>query len=203
VAPFESNRLLGLAPAGDGGAMTDVLPTVLLVVGVVMIGIVLTISIRGKIARRQASTPPIRERLEAIKQTAQASDGAHAAAARLHDTARHLAAQIDNRAERLEQLIEQADRRLADLAAATAEPATPPASSPPTGGPHSEPPPIDDLEIPEPSTPGLAPVAVPSAPDPLTAAVYRLADDGHDVVSIAQTLDEQIGKVELILALRE
>jgi hypothetical protein len=35
------------------------------------------------------------------------------------------------------------------------------------------------------------------------AAVYELADGGRDPVEIARALDEQIGKVELILALRE
>ncbi len=43
---------------------------------------------------------------------------------------------------------------------------------------------------------------LPNEPDPLTRSVYKLADSGHDTVSIARELDEQIGKVELILALR-
>ena len=44
----------------------------------------------------------------------------------------------------------------------------------------------------------------PSMPlDPLTEAVYEQSDNGLTPVEIAQQLDEQIGKVELILALRE
>jgi len=39
-------------------------------------------------------------------------------------------------------------------------------------------------------------------PDPLTASVYELADRGLQSVAIAQNLDEHVGKVELILALR-
>jgi hypothetical protein len=38
--------------------------------------------------------------------------------------------------------------------------------------------------------------------DPLTRRVYELSDAGHNPVDIARALDEQIGKVELILALR-
>lgn len=39
--------------------------------------------------------------------------------------------------------------------------------------------------------------------DPLTANVYELADRGRTNIEIAQYLDEQVGKVELILALRD
>lgn len=38
--------------------------------------------------------------------------------------------------------------------------------------------------------------------DPLTRGVYNLADQGYAPVQIAQELEEHIGKVELILALR-
>ena len=48
---------------------------------------------------------------------------------------------------------------------------------------------------------GAVPAGAPV--DPITAQVYELADDGHDPVAIAQTLDDQIGTVELILPLRE
>jgi len=43
----------------------------------------------------------------------------------------------------------------------------------------------------------------PSQPsDPLARSVYELADQGVEPTDIAQKLDEHIGKVELILALR-
>ena len=38
--------------------------------------------------------------------------------------------------------------------------------------------------------------------DPLAEQIYELADAGRTPVEIAQDLDEQVGKVELILALR-
>ena len=47
-----------------------------------------------------------------------------------------------------------------------------------------------------------APHARENEPYPMTRSVYELSDSGQDTVSIARELDEQIGKVELILALR-
>ena len=38
--------------------------------------------------------------------------------------------------------------------------------------------------------------------DPLAASVYELADAGVDPIAIARQLNEHVGKVELILALR-
>ena len=38
--------------------------------------------------------------------------------------------------------------------------------------------------------------------DPLARKIYKLADAGRDPAQIAQELDEHIGKVELVLALR-
>jgi hypothetical protein len=39
--------------------------------------------------------------------------------------------------------------------------------------------------------------------DPLARRVYELADGGMDAVAIARQLNEHVGKVELMLALRE
>ena len=39
--------------------------------------------------------------------------------------------------------------------------------------------------------------------DPFAASVYELADRGRSPVEIAQCLHEQVGKVELVLALRQ
>jgi len=50
--------------------------------------------------------------------------------------------------------------------------------------------------------PVLRRTSVPDAVDPLAARVHELADSGFTSVAIARELDEQVGKVELILALR-
>lgn len=47
------------------------------------------------------------------------------------------------------------------------------------------------------------PSAVDGASDPIVAAICRLADQGIAATAIAQQLNQPIGKVELILALRQ
>jgi hypothetical protein len=160
----------------------NVIAPVLMLLGVVTIGVFLTISIRGRISRRQIRAVPPREQIEQIKERATSRAATTSATADMVQTARRLAAQLDNKAARLERLIADADERLARLEAygADAAPATAAPDSPPRPDPFEE-----------------------AAPDPLTRSVYELADNGHEPVDIAQRLDEQIGKVELILALRQ
>jgi hypothetical protein len=157
------------------------LAPVLLVAGVVMLGVLLTFGIRAKIARRNRDRPSPRELIEQVKATHEQADDAHALSSHLADTARRLSAQLDNKARRLEVLIRQADERITALSGT--------ANGPPSaqaGGSRTET-----------SSPGAAPL------DPLTRSVYEHADTGLSPLEIAQQLDEQVGKVELILALRE
>lgn len=42
----------------------------------------------------------------------------------------------------------------------------------------------------------------PTGPDPLTGEIYRLADQGMPAIEISRRLNQHVGKVELILALR-
>ncbi|MCH7547212.1 MAG: hypothetical protein IID30_12500 [Planctomycetes bacterium] len=208
-------------------AFPEILLQMLMLVAVVAIGLLLTISIRGKIAKRNAAIPEPRERIAQARIKRFTGEDKHTISAHLHDTARRLSVQMDNKAERLEQLLEEADRKLHDLqlvmrdltnyagSSATIEsvaprlpaPRTPPVPSPP---PATSPPPAQPaLKIPAtPSSPEVFPTIspashpLPNEPDPLTRSVYELSDSGQDTVSIARELDEQIGKVELILALR-
>jgi hypothetical protein len=48
----------------------------------------------------------------------------------------------------------------------------------------------------------VAPHPAAAEADPATQKIYGLADEGLDAVKIAQRLGEQVGKVQLILALR-
>lgn len=84
-----------------------------------------------------------------------------------------LSAQLDERAERLQRLIDEADARLG------------------TRLPRDEPAGVHEEE----------PRAIPAA-DPLAQRIFDLADEGLTPVQIAQRLDQHTGKVELILALR-
>ena len=165
----------GGSGVGPGGGIVQ---AVVMVAGIVIVGVFIVASIRGKIARRRAAVLPPRERLETIRKEAAARADSHAIEAHLLDTAQRLAAQLDAKAERLEQLLAEADERLASYEARLD------AAGHQSNG-HA------DAE--------RGP-AIPA--DPLATAVYRLADEGRDPIAIARELDEQTGKVELILALR-
>ena len=178
------------------------LAPILITVGVVLLGVIMTTSIRAKIASRQAEQPSPREFIDQIRADRARRDDVDTATSELLDTGQRLAAQLDNKAERLEQLIAQADQRLERLADATAEPGGPsPEPSPPPRA--AAPPPAPDPPQPRAAPEASPPPAPPASLDPLTVAVYDLADAGQSAVEIAQELDEQTGKVELILALRE
>ena len=121
------------------------------------------------------------------------------------ETARHMTAQLDTRAARIEALIVEADSKLAALNGALAtQPAVAPASAAPAEpkekptnaalAPVEEAPPVD-----EPSAPEMTPE---TPPDPRHAEVYALADQGRSPGEIARSLNRPNGEVELILALR-
>lgn len=169
----------------------------LLVLGAVGIALFLLISIRAKIARRNAAILPPRDQIEALKAESAARQDADAIHANLQDIARKLSAQLDNKAERLEQLIQQADERLARLEASPAKNT----NHAPTPAPRKV---ISQSPT---STTDEPPVAAqartePEPTDSLRRAIYALADRGRSALDIARELDEHLGKIELILALR-
>lgn len=108
----------------------------------------------------------------------------------LEELAERLAATLDAKAARIEKLIAEADKRLAALERAGAPTIEP--------MPRSAPSPRVEART--------APTGFVAArdldPDPVSREIFRLADDGRSPSEIAQKLDEQVGKVQLILALR-
>ncbi|MBX2850703.1 MAG: hypothetical protein KTR15_03035 [Phycisphaeraceae bacterium] len=95
--------------------------------------------------------------------------------------ARDLGGQLDAKIIRIEKATQEAEERIAQLQALRDELANPAAAQ------------QDQL---------VTPQAGPDTTDPLTRQVYALADEGKGPADIAQQLDEHVGKVELILALR-
>ena len=97
--------------------------------------------------------------------------------------ARDLGGQLDAKIIRIEKANQEADERIAQLQALRDELNDPYAMK---------------------NTPGqrVTPQAEPEVVDPLTKQIYALADQGRGPQDIAQQLDEHIGKIELILALR-
>ena len=178
-------------------AMQNYLPIIGIVV-IVGIGFLMMISIRGKINRRNNAIPSPREMIEQIKARGQQRIETHAASTDNMQTIRQMAAKLDNKTAQLEVLIRHADERIASLnklqAKAISKPSKPKKPQakfikPPTPSVHME-------EVRQPNP-------IPQLIDPLTRSVYNLADYGRTSLEIAQELDEQVGKVELILSLRD
>jgi hypothetical protein len=111
----------------------------------------------------------------------------------IEKVAQHLSEQLDDRCARLEKLIGQADRRINELETLIEDQNSP------------APVPKQRLRRPVDSKISIA-VGGPPEPaepqDPLAKSVYALADHGLAPNEIADKLHEHIGKVELILALR-
>jgi hypothetical protein len=100
----------------------------------------------------------------------------------LSEMARQVSAQLDTRSARLEALMDEADRRIAELRRL---------SQPPAGGVQRQP--GEDSFAP----PERQPIA-----DQRHLDVYHLADEGNSPQEIAHRLGRPQGEVELILALR-
>ncbi len=157
------------------------------------VGIVVSVLLRNlrKRSRRRAQSPEWdtpEERIEEIRGEAARRGRASAemAAAETEDIARRLAAVLDNKAAKLEILLDEADRRIAALEAAQAG-AREPAQAERV---------VDEADAGEGASNGRS--FEPGDHDP----VHRLADEGVEPVEIAQRLGRPVGEVELILALR-
>ncbi len=159
--------------------------TVALLLAVGAAGAILIFSIRAAIMRRNAARPgpPVRAaRPRPPKQQIEVRGPAVDAG----DVLRRQTATLDNKAARLELLIRQADERIVALTGAVSAAPGRRDTAPPDPAGRTTP----------------APALRPRPPDPLTLAVYERADSGLTTVEIARELDEHVGKVELILALR-
>ncbi len=176
---LESEQALA-TDQGSGDSPSSVLPTALAIVGFVAIGWTMLRSARRRgRSRRSSESEDPRERISRLRESAQkrSSETYQAEAAEL---TRHLAAQLDAKGEALEQLIAQADERLARLDAA-----------------------LGDRGIDAAGQNDTSPQIVSADDGDVTRReVFRLADDGLDPLEIAQKLRQPIGQVRLMLALR-
>jgi hypothetical protein len=105
----------------------------------------------------------------------------------IEDLTKRLGQRLDTKADNLERLIREADTKIGELRRLQGET---PAE---TGNTFDAP----RLKL---ATDAVRPAA---SDDPLARDVYALADAGKSSVEIARKLNEQVGKVELILALRK
>ena len=156
-----------------GSIVQTVLGPALIILGVLMLIIILMGRLRRRSRAGATSAIDPHERLEEIRQQATARSVHDDGAADAIEATQRAVAHVDNRIVMLEHLIADADERIRRLQGLVDD-----------GGPPA----LDDQTSPEPS--------------PLQGRVYELADRGIDPLDIARQLDQQLGKVELILALR-
>ncbi len=163
------------------------LPAALLIIGIVFISAWLLMRLRRR-NLRGPGYPTARENLERYKQKEAIRDDLERLMVDIEQLAKRLGAQLDAKALRVEKLLDDADLRISQLQQNLREQHTQPPAAPAAN---------------DNATAHGSPTPPPAPADPLAADVYRLADAGHDPPAIARQLDEHIGKVELILALRK
>lgn len=199
-------------------------PEWLLIGGLILI----TAFLFSRMSRRKRNAPSVltpHEQLDRLRQVRGMRGDLEELMVEIEQMAKRMSAQLDAKAIRLEHLLEKADRRVEELrelsrlaqqSPAAAKDDAPAASEQPAPWPvvtgrglaamyqqaaaqqTASPAPSADAQ-PEPA-PAEAEPGLPD--DPLARKVYTLADSGQDASQIARHLNEHVGKIELILALR-
>lgn len=157
----------------------------LLAIGILFIIMAMFSLGRGR-KKRAATRDTARDHVDRARQKQHVRDELEALMVDINRMAKDLGAQLDAKVVRIEEATRQADERIAQLEALKQTLAEPD----PYGNPPAVAPPADTLQAPA------------DAADPLTSEVYALADQGVGPQDIAAKLNEHVGKVELILALR-
>ena len=164
--------------------------------GVLLITIGMMMGIRSK-RRRAGARSSAREHVDELRQKQAVRGDLEQLMTEVEQLARRFGAQLDAKTMQMERLIEEADRKIAELK--QLEQARRDAMSLHTPEPSNFPAPPS--ANPQPPTPNPQPS--PSPDETLKRSVCALADRGVDAVEIAKQLNEHVGKVELILALRK
>lgn len=155
---------------------------------VVVATVLMLLSTRRKI--REAQNTPrayARDQYRRLKEEKQAIGSAQEVMLEMEQLARHIHGQIDTRYAKLEALLRDADRKIAELKRLPATGAAARGLDVTIDGAADE----------------SSEVTTAPAADVLHAAVHRLADAGLAPSEIAAEQDRTIGEVELILALRK
>lgn len=174
---------------------------VLLAFGVAILCWVL-LRLQWRRQRRAPEESPVFE----MRETIQDRQAEGQRAAEVAEIVRDLAARLETRAARLEALLDQADERIERLEIRLAAGNAAEQMASPTSPEPSAPPPSTNGRVD--AWDGAAADALPEraseppASDPLHQEVYELADRGQTPLDIARRLDQQVGTIELILALR-
>lgn len=156
--------------------------------GIAVVGILFIIMAMFSLGRARkrtgSSRDTARDHVERAREKQHVRTELEALMVDINRMARDLGGQLDAKIIRIEKANEEADERIAQLQALRDSLNAPAAMGQPAA---------DQL---------VTPQADAANVDPLTKEVYALADQGKGPADIAQQLDEHVGKIELILALR-
>jgi len=156
--------------------------------GIAIVGILFIIMAMFSLGRARKKTASSRDsgkdHIDRAREKRAVRDDLEALMVDINRMARDLGGQLDAKIIRIEKANEEAEERIAQLQALRDELANPSAMNPGNADPL------------------VTPQADADQTDPLTKQIYALADQGKGPAAIAQELDEHVGKVELILALR-
>lgn len=156
--------------------------------GIAAVGILFIIMAMFSLGRARKRTTSSRasakDHIDRARQKQVVRDDLEALMVDINRMARDLGGQLDAKIIRIEKATQEADERIAQLQALRDSLNNPSAMGSIAG---------DQM---------VTPQASPDQADPLTRKVYQLADQGKGPADIAQQLDEHVGKIELILALR-
>ncbi len=168
-------------------------------VGVLLITMSMMMGIRKK--RRYAQQQgTAREQVDDMKQRHKLRGDLEQLMIEVEQLAKRFGAQLDAKTMHMEQLISEADRKIAELkqmelgrqnAAKLHEAMASPFEDKPAA----------PAAVPTTEAESASPTQ--NAGDALKQSVYDLAEKGHDPAEIAKQLNEHVGKIELILALRK
>lgn len=219
--PTAITRLMDRIQSSD-----TMLPNILLVGGVLLMVIIMMRSLRKKTKndrRRMNTQGTPDERIAQIHANAQSSmDPPRRLMVEAEEMARQLGAVLDNKAARLELLIEEADKKLAALnrtlvgSSIGAQPSELPTQSQPAPSRTIDPTLLDRARLEQDLAERQSRVAgridpspleptepEPAEPQSTQSKVIELAETGLSNIEIAHQLNQPIGQVELILNLRK
>jgi len=145
--------------------------------GLILITMSMMMGIRKR-RRRSHTKGTARDRVDELKQKQAVRGDLEQLMVEIEQLSKRFGAQLDAKTVQMERLIDEADRKIVELKQLERARDEAPSIQTPTPNP-------------------------PTPDDALKRSVCDLADQGHDPVEIARQLDEHVGKVELILALRK
>ena len=153
----------------------------LMTAGVALLALILILNLRRRgrgrgRAPQQAAPDPVPQ----VRRQHQMQSDLRQMMVELEGLTRRFASQLDSKTVHLEKLLEEADAKIEVLRGVLGDREDAGAAAAPDGSRAAGAPP----------------------PDPKTRRIYQMADAGREPVDIAREMDEQVGAIELILALR-